>query len=250
MSLREQELAKAAAELESGEVGDLTDTQSYSWILNDWIYSQLVADPFFAKFAVKRIVAALPVELWEQVPFLGVFAGDEALATLGPLNMSNINLTHRVPIGFQIILRHNDPTTLLQYLDQTSWHIMKYLLRLDDLTNRLHSELPGNTRIEGVERGRIRNRWGLAGSKNETPVGERQLDFTFVFNTEWWPYGFDDLERITVRTGFPIGGTAEEVQKIEQVTMVYEFNPDSVPYPLPPDTEPPPDPFPLPHPTP
>src|SRR5437879_6367339 len=114
------------AEIDDGLVGDITDIQSYTWILNDWIFNTLKNDPFFVNFKIMRIVQALPVEAWSQTPFLGIFLAEEKLQSYGPFNMTNINLTHRVPIGFQIILQHNDPETLLKYLDRTSWHIMKY----------------------------------------------------------------------------------------------------------------------------
>jgi hypothetical protein len=60
---------------------------------------------------------------------------------------------------------------------------------------------------------------------------------SFQFETTWYPFGFDDLERIDVTTGFPgPGSTPEERAAIPQARMVYLFTPDSVPTPLPPDT--------------
>jgi hypothetical protein len=139
-----------------------------------------------------------------------------------------------VQIGFQIILRNNDSAQLLQDLDSVSWFIMRKLFRLDALTNMF--DTGSGVALKGIPRGRIsKPRYGLSGSKNETPVAERVLDLTFQFESEWYPYGFDDLERITVTTAFPIGGTAAEQETVEQVKIVYEFNPDWVPNPLPPD---------------
>jgi hypothetical protein len=139
-----------------------------------------------------------------------------------------------VQIGFQTILRNNDSAQLLQDLDSVSWYIMRKLFRLDALTNMF--DTGSGVALKGIPRGRVsKPRYGLTGSKNETPVAERVLDLTFQFESEWYPYGFDDLQRITVTTAFPIGGTSEEQAAIEQVTIVYEFNPDSVPTPLPPD---------------
>ena len=223
---------------DTGNTGDLTDTQSYAWIILDWIFTTLKDDPFFENFGVTRISRALPVEAWSQVPFLGVFLGDETMTPDGDPNQGPIRFIHNVPISFQMILRNNDPQILLRDLDRTSWYVMRTLLRSDDLTNHFDTMLPGGTAFEGITRGRIRDRWGLTGSKNETPVGERQLDLTFMFGTNWAPYGFPDLERIDVTTGFPgPGSTPEERQQITQVRMVYLFNPDFVPHPLPSDTE-------------
>jgi hypothetical protein len=226
---------------DTGNTGDLTDTQSYSWIIVDWIFSELKSDPFFANFAMMRINRALPVDAWAQVPFLGIYLGDERRSADGDANAGNIRFLHNVPISFQIILRNNDPQLMLRDLDRTSWFIERKLWRSNDFTNSFNTKLPGRTAFEGIIAGRIRDRWGLTGSKNETPVGERQMDFTFMFGTNWSPYGFPELERIDVTSGFPgPGSTPEERIEVQQVRMVYLFGPDgAVPSPLPPDTPPP-----------
>jgi hypothetical protein len=218
----------------TGNTGTILDTQSYAWILLDWIFNQLAPNPFFANFTVKRISSALPVELWSQVPFLGVFLNDEPLTPDDAINETVVCLTHTVQIGFQIILRNNDSVQLLKDIDATSWFILRTLLRMDTLTNMF--DTGSGVTLDGLPRGRVsKPRYGLAGSKNETPVAERVVDLTFRFKTMWEPYGFDDLQRITVTTAFPIGGTEAEQAAIDQVKIVYEFNPDSVPTPLPPD---------------
>jgi hypothetical protein len=219
---------------DTGDTGTIFDTQSYAWVLLDWIYTQLTSDPFFANFTVTRISSALPVELWNQVPFLGVFATDEPLSPVGDIDETTIRFTHNVQIGFQIILRNSDPVQLMKDVDSVSWYIMRKLFRLDALTNMF--DTGSGVALKGIPRGRVSKlRYGMAGSRNETPVAERVLDLVFQFESEWYPYGFDDLERITVTTAFPIGGTEAEQANIQQVKIVYEFNPDSVPTPLPPD---------------
>jgi hypothetical protein len=221
-------------DLVTGDTGTIFDNQSYAWVLLDWIFNQLSTDPFFVNFTVRRISSALPVELWSQVPFLGVFISDEPLTPVGDFDETTIRFTHNVPIGFQIILRNNDSVKLLQDIDSVSWHIMRKLFRLNALTNAF--DTGSGVALKGIPRGRVsRPRYGMAGSKNETPIAERVLDLTFQFESEWYPYGFDDLQRITVTTAFPIGGTSAEQAAIQQVKIVYEFNPDSVPTPLPPD---------------
>jgi hypothetical protein len=220
---------------DTGDTGTIVDVQSYSYVIVQAIFDLLANDPFFVNFVVRRTASALPVELWSQVPFLGVFINDEPLAFDGAINQGMVKFTHNVPIGFQFILRNNDAEMLLRDLDRVGWYIMRRVLRSDKIMNML-GLMDGGTAVEGVARGRIsRPKWGMNGSKNETPVGERQLDLTFFYGTNWEPYGFDDLERITVITGFPIGSTPEEQEQVQQVKMVYEFNPDSVPTPLPPD---------------
>ena len=95
--------------------------------------------------------------------------------------------------------------------------------------------MPGEVEIEGVPRVFFRRDvWGQTGSKNETPVGERIFWLNFKLRSEWYPTEFPLLERITVTTAYPPGDPNEQ-SKTQQVKLVYEFNPDSVPTPLPPD---------------
>ena len=219
---------------QTGDTGTIFDTQSYAWVLHDWIFNYLATDPFFAHFTVRRASQALPVEAWSQVPFLGVFLTDEPLTPAGDINMTDIKFTHNVQIGFQIILRNNDSDQLLKDIDAASWHLIRTLLREDALTNMFNPA--SGVALKGLPRGKISKlRYGLNGSKNETPIAERVVDLVFQFESEWYPYGFDDLQRITMTTAFPIGGTPEEQQAVQQVKIVYEFNPDYVPVPLPPD---------------
>lgn len=220
--------------------GGITDTQSYSWVILNAIFDRIAHTSFFEPFVCKRINRALPIESGGpvQIPFLGIYLLDEILGPDGDPNHSEIRFTHVVPIGFQVIMKNNDPVILLQMLDQATWFIMNQLLRDDTLTSRWRTDLPDNVQIEAFPRGRIRERWGATGTTNETPVGERQLELAFTFRTLWYPTEFPKLERITVRTGFP-GPGSPTVAEVQQVTMVYEFNPDAVPYPLPDDTQPP-----------
>jgi hypothetical protein len=221
-------------DVNTGNTGAIFDTQSYAWVLLDWIFNRLANDPFFVNFTVTRIASALPVELWNQVPFLGVFLNDEPLTPDGAINETAIAFRHSVQIGFQIILRNNDSVKLLQDIDAVSWFILRTLLRDNALTNM--ADTGSGVAFEGVSRGRIsRPRYGMSGSSNTTPVAERVVDLTFQFVNDWGPYGFPDFERMTVTTAFPIGGTPAEQAAVQQVKMVYEFNPDSVPTPLPPD---------------
>lgn len=237
-------------DMDTGDAGDETDIQSYAWILWDWIYERLASDPFFVNFVVRRSTSALPIEAWSQVPFLGVYLIEDPLTAPGGIhNQGPIGLSHNVKVGFQFVLRNNDSTALLRDLDRVKWFIFRTLLRDDRLTNRFDTQLKGGTAFNGISGGRVRQpRWGLTGQKNETPVGEQQIELSFQFETVWYPYGFDDLERIDVTTGFPgPGSTPEEREQVQQVRMVYLFDPDSVPTPLPDDT-PAPGPPPLPQP--
>jgi hypothetical protein len=215
--------------------GGLSDTQSYAFIIHNAIFDRLSTSTFFQGFAVKRISEALPIEAGFQIPFLGVYEGEETLGPEGQFNAGEIRFTHTVNFGVQVVVKDNDPVACLTKLDQAYWFIMNRLWRDDTFTNRLFTTLPDNTRFEGVQRIKKRKRWGATGSKNETPVGILQLDIAIVFKTDFYPTEFPDLERITVTTAYPEGGTPEEIAAVQQVKIVYEFTPDSVPTPLPPD---------------
>lgn len=226
MTLIEQPTATPRGPIDTGDVGNITDIQSYSWIILNWIFQTLSADPYFENFVVKRASTALPVEAWSQVPFLGVYLADESQTPDGAFNMGDIRFSHHVPIGFQYILCNNDPDMLVRDLDRTYWRIYKNLLRSDDFTNRFKTKLPGQTGFNGIERARrMAPRWGLAGSRNETPIGDQRHEWTFQFVTDWAPYGFANLDEMWVKTGLPgPGSTPEEQAAIEQVTVKYEFS--------------------------
>ena len=200
--------------------GGITDVQSYAWVLHNAVYERLATSTFFTGFAIKRISEALPIESGFQIPFLGIFEGDESMVSDGPLNMGPIGFTHTWNGGVQVVVQDNDPTTCLQRLDQAYWFIMNRLWRDDTFTNRIYTLLPDNFRWEGVARVRKRKKWGATGSRNEIPVGILALEFQLQFNTVFAPTEFADLEMITVTTAYPADSAPGEVQ---QVKVVYEF---------------------------
>jgi hypothetical protein len=214
--------------------GGVSDTQSYSWIILNAIFDRLSTSSFFSGFTTKRISSALPIEAGVQIPFLGVFLGQEQFDPDGDANAGDIRFINRIPIGIQIVIKNNDPTAMLATLDRASWFVLNQLLRDNSFTNRLKTSIPDNVTIEGVPTIRFQpDVWGLTGSRNETPVGERVFWMTFVLRPWFAPTDFPDLERITV-TAFPELPPADH-NEIQSVKVVYEFNSDSVPLPLPPD---------------
>jgi hypothetical protein len=225
--------------------GGVTDTQSYAWVISNAIFQRLLGMSLFGGWTIRRINDALPIEAAPgiPIPFLGLYQKDEVLNPDGDANHGDIRFIHNLNLGFQIVIKDNDPVQCLQTLDRCSWFLMNQLLRDNTLTNKWKSDLPDNTMIESFPRGRIRERWGRTGQRNETPVGERLLELTITFRTEWYPTEFPDLQRIALQTGFPPAGTLDEVAAVQQVVMVYDFSPDAVPNPLPPGTQ---TPFPFP----
>ena len=178
---------------------DITQEQSYAWIILNGVFDRLTAIPFFQNFACKRINRALPIEAGIQIPFLGVYLSDDALAADGDVGAGDIRFIETATIGFQVVIKNNDSEAMLKTLDAATWLITRRLLMDNTLTNRIKTTLPGNVTIEGFPRGRIRERWGMTGGKNEVPVGERLFELAFLFRPCWFPVDFDELQRITVR---------------------------------------------------
>lgn len=223
------------------EGGGITEVQSHPWFVVNGFYERLLTMSLFRGWTIRRINRALPIEAGIQIPFIGVFQRDEMLGPDGDYNMGDIRFTSTVNIGFQLVIKNNDPIACLQMLDRCSTYLINQLLRDNTLTNLRATDLPGGgPAFQGIPRGRISERWGVTGQKNETPVGERLVELSFVFKPAYYPTEFPDLERIALQTGWPIGGDADDVAGVQQVTAVYDFTRDvgeSVPYPLPPDTE-------------
>lgn len=200
--------------------GGITDIQSYAWVLHNAIYKRLSTSTFFAGFTIRRISEALPIEAGFQIPFLGVYEGDEVMGPEGGANQGEIRFTHTLNLGVQVVVQDNDPTTCLQRLDQAYWFVMNRLWRDDTFTNRLHTLLPDNVRFEAVPRIRKRTKWGVSASRNETPVGILALDFQLLFKTDWYPTEFTNLDMITVTTVYP---SVDDADAVQQIKAVYVF---------------------------
>ena len=122
--------------------GGQSDTQSYPWIVLNAIFDRLSTSSFFSGFVAKRISAALPIEHGLQIPFLGIFLGEETCVPDGDLNAGDIRFISNFTIGFQIVAKNNDPTAMLQKLDQAYWFVLNQLFRDNTLMNRFLATLP------------------------------------------------------------------------------------------------------------
>ena len=81
--------------------GGISDTQSYPWIILNAIFDRLSTSSLFSAFTCKRISSALQIDAGLQVPFLGVFLGEEANDPDGELNAGDIRFISRFVIGVQ-----------------------------------------------------------------------------------------------------------------------------------------------------
>jgi len=231
------------------EGGDLSEVQSYKWIIVDAIFTRLKTMSLFRGWTVRRI-NALPIEAGVQIPFIGIYEDDEVLDG-GSYSVGAVSFKHTVNMGFQIVIKNNDQEACLRTLDRCEWYLMNQLFRDNTLTNlwqhglqRLgymkQRPLTPPVQIAGFSRARRKDTWGTTGAKNETPVGQGIVRISIVFDTEFYPTEFPDLERIALQTGFPLGGDVDDRAGVQQATVLYDFKPDSgewIPNPMPDDTQ-------------
>jgi len=204
----------------------ITDTQSYSQVIRDSLFATVVQLPFFASFKARRS-KQLPMQ--EPIlPYLGVYIIGEEMPADGDPNAGDIRFIHMLRIGFQVIIENNDPVQSELYLDQAFWAIMNGLWTDTGLTNMIETEMPDNTRIEGVERGTRRHVWGTMGSTQEKPIGELEYIATVKYRSEWYPGNFPDLLRIHEEV-VPMAddGTVPDASVVQRIIVEYEFTPQA-----------------------
>jgi hypothetical protein len=215
----------------------ISQVQSWSWIIRNMFFDKLVATAFFSGFTARKC-KMLPVQI-ELLPYLGIYILSEDMTPDGDLNAGEIRFIHHLKLGFSVVVKNPDPVATETTLDQAFWTIMNTLWRDPYLTNMIYTTpytgvggTPDNTRIEGVSRGTRRHLYGNAGLNNETPIGELQYEATVKYGADYAPIIPDSLLTLSVRTGVKPGDTPDEMAQRQQVTMVYEFTPESPPVEL------------------
>ena len=204
----------------------ITDTQSYSQVIRDALFATVVQLPFFQNFKARRS-KQLPIQ--EPIlPYLGVYIIGEDMPADGDPNAGDIRFIHMLRVGFQVIIENNDPVQSELYLDQAFWAIMNGLWTDSGLTNMIQTEMPDNTRIEGIERGTRRHVWGTMGSTQEKPIGELEYIATIKYRSEWYPGNFPDLLRIHEEV-VPMAddGTVPDASVVQRIIVEYEFTPQA-----------------------
>ena len=127
--------------------GGLSDTQTFRWIILNAIHDTLAATSLFSGFVCKRIVNALPIEAFSQVPFLGVYSPRMELGPDGDFNASDIRFSHHVPIGIQVIVKNNDPVAMMKKLDECEQFIMLSRMAQSDVTTAQNIYIQGADNI-------------------------------------------------------------------------------------------------------
>lgn len=200
----------------------IISAQSYSQVIRDALFAKTVKLPFFAGFTAKRS-KQLPIQQF-QVPYLGVYIIAEDLGPDGDANAGVVRFIHRLQVGWQVIIENNDPVAAELKLDQAFWAIMNGIWRDARLMNFINSDMPDNTRIEAVERGRRTHHWGVPSTNNEKPYGELQYYATVVYRADYLPVITDDLLDIHIEV-VPLGsdGTVPPASEVQRIIAEYEF---------------------------
>ena len=198
----------------------VTDTQSYSQVIRDTLFAKVVVLPFFASFKARRS-KQLPIQE-PLLPYLGVYIVGEDMSSDGDPNAGDIRFVHDLRIGFQVIIENSDPVDSELKLDEGFWAIMNGLWTDANLTNLLLSDMPDNTRIEGIPRGTRRHVWDSIGA-NQKPIGELEYIATLRYRSEWFPLTFPDHTRIQQETVPLKGGSVPPSDTVQRVITEYEF---------------------------
>lgn len=203
-------------------------TQSSSLIIRDLMFDKVASLPFFAGFVTKKKSKAVQVQP-ENLPFLGVYIVDEQMDSDGDHNAGEVRFIHKLKLGYTVMAQNSDSEQLEDFLDESFWAIMDGLWKDPILMNFWLAQKsndpsynPNNVRIEGVSKGTRKHVWGNSGV-NETPIGEMQYEPTVIYRSNFPPEIVDELNRISVKTGFPTNGTPEDRGMIEQLSMEYDF---------------------------
>lgn len=208
--------------------GGMSRIQSYGWIIRNIFYDAVTADPFFRDFTYKK-TARLPIQR-EQLPFLGIYVGNENMGPDGDANATEIKFAHSVIIGFQSIIAYSDEDDAELQCDRIWWRIMHRLwedpviMNMLDARNPNVGNNPDNVRIESLTRGiKPPIKWGTSGHNNETPIAIMGYDVTVYYRTEWSPRITDTLNTIDVQTGVKWNETQAEWAQRWQEHVTYDL---------------------------
>ena len=217
------DLAPAAPELEDATT-PIESVQSPTEIIRAGLQAKVLALPFFAGFFT-RASKQLPSQPY-QLPFLGVFLGQEDMTCDGDPGASVPHFIHRVQIGFQVIIANNDPVRSQYLLDQAYWMITNGLMTDARLLNFVQSDLPDNTRLEGFDGGKRKHEFGNAAQSNETPIAILEYTLTVRYRSRFEPIITDDLLRIHEESvPRPNDGDVPGADEVVRVITEYQFDP-------------------------
>jgi hypothetical protein len=200
----------------------IIEKQSWAFDIRDTFYNVVTVDPFFAAFNAQKN-RMLPVQP-DQLPYLGVYLGEETNTPDGDGNAACIRFTETARIVFSVITANNDRAAAEAFSDQSYLKIKSLLFTDLNVMNVWNGKNIEGVMIESIARGTRRHIYGNAGQNNETPWIDMQYDVQAVYRTEWYPDITDMLDEIDVTTGVKAGDTPAEMANRIQVAPVYVLN--------------------------
>lgn len=196
-------------------------TASIAMQVRDGILTRIQAMSFFTnpaivpafKYTKNRSMIVQPSSL----PLCGVYFLQESATPEGDANVGEPRFRVSVRYGLTVMLINNDMEAVEYTLDLAAEAIRSGLFSDPTFYNN------DDFQIQGFSFGMRRHNFGNT-LENETPFAELQWELVCDLGTITYPpIVLDDLDLIHVKTAFPLGGTQEEQDAVQQVVTEYDL---------------------------
>jgi hypothetical protein len=189
---------------------------SQARVIRDGILERLPQLEFFRKFKKFGFTRAYQVQPTD-LPYVGVYLLPDTGRADGDWNATAPHFIHHCEIGMSVILPNIEADELENALD-AAYDVITIGLLADESFMQMGPLSKYN--IEGVNHISKTITYGTVGNQNETPIGELQLNMTFVYRFDYPPEILDDLITVHLETVYP---SLEEAEKTQQVKIVVEY---------------------------
>lgn len=153
----------------------------------------------------------------ESIPICGVYFLQETRTPDGDSNAGEPRFRVNARYGISVILVNNDLEAAEDALDLAAEAIRNGLLTDPNTYN------DDEAGIQGFSYEMRRHNFGSS-IEQETPYAELQMEMNIDLGTITYPPVVEDnLEVINVKTAFPLGGTEEEQEAVQQVVVQYDL---------------------------
>lgn len=196
---------------------------SYAMQVRNSMLTRIQAMTFFINPALPKAFTftknrALQVQP-DSLPLCGVYFLQEVGTPEGDPNAGEIRFSTTVRYGFTVILENNDMEEVEDQLDDAFEAIRNGLFSDPTFYGTDEEEL----KIEGFTFSMRRHNFGTT-LDQETPFAELQWELVCDLGViDYPPVVEDPLTSITITTAFPIDGTEDEQDDVQQVRATYEL---------------------------
>jgi len=182
-------------------------------VIRDGILERLPQIGFFHKFKKFGFTRAYQVQPTD-LPFVGVYLLPDTGRADGDANAGAPKFVHSCEIGMSVILPNIEADELENALD-AAYDAITIGLLADEKFMQMGPLSKYN--IEGVNHISKIITYGTVGNQNEMPIGELQLNMTFVYRFDYPPEILDILETVHLETVYPSLEKAESTQQVKLV---------------------------------